>query len=146
MARRKFGDLIILLPGITGSVLQCNGKDVWAITPASAIAALFSLGNNIKDLQIKGKDDWTKDDLGDGVTAPRLVQDVHLLPGFWQIDGYTAIKTRLFAELTLEEGKNWFDYPYDWRRDNGRCHDGRCCRGRCRSRLRGHISWLVDDA
>ncbi len=118
MARRKFGDLIILLPGITGSVLQCNGKDVWAITPASAIAALFSLGNNIKDLQIKGKDDWTKDDLGDGVTAPRLVQDVHLIPGFWQIDGYTAIKTRLFAELTLEEGKNWFDYPYDWRRDN----------------------------
>ena len=118
MARRKFGDLIILLPGITGSVLQCNGKDVWAITPASAIAALFSLGNNIKDLQIKGKDEWTKDDLGDGVTAPRLVQDVHLIPGFWQIDGYTAIKTRLFAELTLEEGKNWFDYPYDWRRDN----------------------------
>ena len=118
MARRKFGDLIILLPGITGSVLQCNGKDVWAITPASAIAALFSLGNNIKDLQIKGKDDWTKDDLGDGGTAPRLVQDVHLIPGFWQIDGYTAIKTRLFAELTLEEGKNWFDYPYDWRRDN----------------------------
>ncbi|MEI6361861.1 MAG: hypothetical protein WCP95_06975 [Actinomycetes bacterium] len=118
MARRKFGDLIILLPGITGSVLQCNGKDVWAITPASAIAALFSLGNNIKDLQIKGKDDWTKDDLGDGVTAPRLVQDIHLIPGFWQIDGYTAIKTRLFAELTLEEGKNWFDYPYDWRRDN----------------------------
>jgi pimeloyl-ACP methyl ester carboxylesterase len=118
MARRKFGDLIILLPGITGSVLQRDGKDVWAITPQSAIAALFSLGSNIKDLQIKGKDDWTKDDLGDGVTAPRLVQDIHLIPGFWQIDGYTAIKTRLFAELTIEEGKNWFDYPYDWRRDN----------------------------
>ena len=118
MARRKFGDLIILLPGITGSVLQRDGKDVWAITPQSAISALFSLGSNIKNLQLKGKDDWTKDDLGDGVTAPRLVQDVHLIPGFWQIDGYTAVKTRLFAELTLEEGKNWFDYPYDWRRDN----------------------------
>jgi pimeloyl-ACP methyl ester carboxylesterase len=118
MARRKFGDLIILLPGITGSVLQCHGKDAWAITPQSAISALFSLGGSIKDLEIKGKDDPSKDDLGDGVTAPRLVQDIHLIPGFWQIDGYTAIKTRLFAELTLEEGKNWFDYPYDWRRDN----------------------------
>lgn len=118
MARRKFGDVIILLPGITGSVLERNGKDVWAITPQAAIAALFSLGNNIKDLEIRGKDDPSKDDLGDGVTAPRLVQDIHLIPGFWQIDGYTQVKTRLFAELTLEEGKNWFDYPYDWRRDN----------------------------
>jgi pimeloyl-ACP methyl ester carboxylesterase len=118
MARRKFGDLIILLPGITGSVLQRGGKDVWAITPQAAIAALFSLGNSMKDLEIKGKDDPNKDDLGDGVTAPRLVQDLHLIPGFWEIDGYTQVKTRLFAELTLEEGKNWFDYPYDWRRDN----------------------------
>ncbi|MBK9738448.1 MAG: hypothetical protein IPO93_02795 [Actinobacteria bacterium] len=118
MARRKFGDLIILLPGITGSVLQKNGKDVWAITPQSAISALFTLGGSIKDLEIRGKDDPSKDDLGDGVTAPRLVQDLHLIPGLWAIDGYTQIKTRLFAELTLEEGKNWFDYPYDWRRDN----------------------------
>ncbi len=118
MARRKFGDLIVLLPGITGSVLQRDGKDVWAITPQSAISALFSLGHSLTDLELKGKDDPAKDDLGDGVTAPKLVQDLHLIPGLWAIDGYTQIKTRLFAELTLEEGRNWFDYPYDWRRDN----------------------------
>jgi hypothetical protein len=156
MARRKFGDLIILLPGITGSVLQCHGKDAWAITPQSAISALFSLGGSIKDLEIKGKDDPSKDDLGDGVTAPRLVQDIHLIPGFWQIDGYTAIKTRLFAELTLEEGKNWFDYPYDWRRDN-RVHgrqlgeraprwlDARRAATRTRSSSCSRIPWAVSS-
>ena len=118
MARRRFGDVIILLPGITGSVLQRGGKDVWAISPGAAIAALFTLGRSIKDLEIRGMDDPAKDDLGDGVTAPRLIPDLHLIPGLWAIDGYSAIKERLFAELTLEEGKNWFDFPYDWRRDN----------------------------
>jgi pimeloyl-ACP methyl ester carboxylesterase len=118
MAQRKFGDVVVLLPGITGSVLQHDGKDVWAVSKGAALQALLSLGRSVKDLEIKGPDDPTKPDLGDGITAPRLVQDVHLIPGFWQIDGYTKIKTYLSSQLTLTEGKNWFDFPYDWRRDN----------------------------
>ena len=46
------------------------------------------------------------------------MSDVHLIPGFWKIDGYSGIFERLSGELTLERGKNWFDFPYDWRRDN----------------------------
>jgi len=118
MTQRKFGDVVVLLPGITGSVLQHDGKDVWAVSKGAALQALLSLGNSVKSLEIKGVDDPTKPDLGDGVTAPRLIQDVHLIPGFWQIDGYTKTKQVLFDQLTLTEGKNWFDFPYDWRRDN----------------------------
>ena len=118
MARKTFGDLVVMLPGITGSVLQHDGKDVWAISKGAALQALLTLGRSVKDLQITGVDDPTKPDLGDGVTAPRLIQDVHLIPGFWQIDGYTKVKTYLTSQLTLDEGKNWFDFPYDWRRDN----------------------------
>jgi pimeloyl-ACP methyl ester carboxylesterase len=117
MARKTFGDVMVLLPGITGSVLQRDGKDVWAVNPGAAFRALLSLGRNIKQLQLDG-DDPGKPDLGDGVTAPRLVGDIHLIPGFWKIDGYSGIKERLFRQLTLTEGKNWFDFPYDWRRDN----------------------------
>ncbi len=117
MARKRFGDVVVLLPGITGSVLAKDGKDVWAVSPGAAFQALLSLGHSLKDLQLHD-DDPTAATLGDGVTAPRLVSDVHLIPGFWKIDGYSGIYDRLSRDLTVDKGKNWFDFPYDWRRDN----------------------------
>lgn len=117
MARKKFGDVVVLLPGITGSVLAKDGKDVWAVSRGAAFQALLSLGHSLQDLALHG-DDPTAPELTDGVTAPRLVSDVHLIPGFWKIDGYTGIYERLSRDLTLDRGKNWFDFPYDWRRDN----------------------------
>ena len=44
--------------------------------------------------------------------------DLHLVPGLWKIDGYGKIKKHLFAEFDFTDGQNWFDFPYDWRRDN----------------------------
>lgn len=117
MARKKFGDVVVMLPGITGSVLAKDGKDVWAVSPGAAFNALLTLGHSLKDLALEHGDSMAPD-LGDGVTAPRVVSDVHLIPGFWQIDGYTGIYDRLSTELTLDRGQNWFDFPYDWRRDN----------------------------
>lgn len=117
MARKRFGDVVVLLPGITGSVLAKDGKDVWAVSPGAALQALLSLGRSLKDLEL-GADDPVRPVLDDGVTAPRLVSDVHLVPGFWKIDGYSGIYDRLSRELTVDKGKNWFDFPYDWRRDN----------------------------
>ena len=83
-------DVIVLLPGITGSVLQKDGKDVWAISGGAAIQALASLGKSIKRLELDG-DDPDADDLGDGVTAPRVIPDAHLIPGLWKIDGYGKV-------------------------------------------------------
>jgi pimeloyl-ACP methyl ester carboxylesterase len=111
MARRKFGDVAVILPGITGSVLQRDGKDIWAVSPGAAFQALISLGKSVKHLTLKG------DDVDDGIKATRLIQDVHLIPNFWEIDGYTKITKILTENLTLDEGKNLFEFPYDWRRD-----------------------------
>ena len=33
MAKQPLGDVVVLLPGILGSVLQRDGKDVWAPSP-----------------------------------------------------------------------------------------------------------------
>ena len=33
MAKQPMGDVVVLLPGILGSVLQRDGKDVWAPSP-----------------------------------------------------------------------------------------------------------------
>lgn len=116
-SKKPMKDVIILLPGILGSVLQRSGRDVWALSGGAIVRGLLSLGKNIQDLELDG-DDPEVDDLGDGITADRLVDDVHLIPGFWKIDGYSTIRKRLLSEYHLVPGKNWYEFPYDWRRDN----------------------------
>jgi pimeloyl-ACP methyl ester carboxylesterase len=110
-------DVVVLLPGILGSVLQRDGKDVWAMNAGAIARGLFSRGRSVKSLAITD-DDPDKPDLGDGVVATRLMPDVVLIPGFWKIDRYTHIRNVLDDRFELIEGKNWFDFPYDWRRDN----------------------------
>ena len=110
-------DVVVLLPGILGSVLERDGRDVWAISRGAAWRGLVTLGRSVKDLQLD-HDDPEKLDLGDGVKATRLMPDLHLVPGFWKIDGYGKVKRRLFEQFEFTDGLNWFDFPYDWRRDN----------------------------
>ena len=68
--------------------------------------------------QLDVHDDWQVADLGDGVRATRLVPDVHVIPGFWKIDGYGAIEDFLLSTFDLVKGQNYHPFPYDWRRDN----------------------------
>ncbi|MBC2642652.1 MULTISPECIES: lipase/acyltransferase domain-containing protein [unclassified Rhodococcus (in: high G+C Gram-positive bacteria)] len=111
-------DVVVLLPGIGGSVLARDGKDVWAPTPGAALAGVLSLGGNIKRLRLDG-DDPDLDDLGDGVVATRLVPDFHLVPGLdWKIDGYTKFRDDVIRRFGVVPGDNYFEFPYDWRRDN----------------------------
>ena len=108
-----FRDLVILLPGITGSVLANRaGKDVWAPSGGAIWRAISSFGGSIEGLELAG------DDIDDGVTAPRLVADVTIVPGLIKIDGYSRIRDYLVAQLGLVEGQNFYAFPYDWRRDN----------------------------
>jgi hypothetical protein len=117
MARHKLGDVVILLPGILGSVLQRDGRDVWAPTAGGVLRGLWTLGRSLKDLRLEG-DSPDRDDLGDGVVASRLMPDVHLVPGLWGIDGYSAISAMITSSFDVVPGQTFFEVPYDWRRDN----------------------------
>ena len=117
MPQLKTPDIVVLVPGIMGSVLTQKGKDVWALSGSAIVRALFSLAGSVKELALHG-DDPALDDLGDGVEAPRLMPDTHLIPGFWKIDGYTGLRDFLFSRFALQDGINYFEFPYDWRRDN----------------------------
>ena len=116
-SKQPMGDVIVLLPGILGSVLELDGHEVWAMSPGAAWRAIVSLGHSVNDLELHG-DDPSLDDLGDGVTAPRLQPDLHLIPGLWSIDGYSHVRSSILSTFDVVEGQNWFDFPYDWRRDN----------------------------
>ena len=110
-------DIVVLIPGISGSVLERNGKEVWGTSAGAGFRGLFSRGDSIQDLRLE-EDPPDADDLGDGVEATKLVRDVHIIPGLWKIDGYTKVARRLQQRLKLVPGETYFELPYDWRRDN----------------------------
>src|SRR5215831_18369368 len=67
---------------------------------------------------MKATDDPALDDLGDGITATNLMPDTHIIPGLWKIDGYGELTKSVRDSFDVTEGQNYFEFPYDWRRDN----------------------------
>jgi len=110
-------DVVVLIPGILGSILQKDGKDVWALSGSALWRAGRAVGLTISSLALT-EDPPEVDDLEDGVVATRLLPDTHLVPGLWKIDGYTHIAKAIRAMPDVEPGANYFEFPYDWRRDN----------------------------
>jgi pimeloyl-ACP methyl ester carboxylesterase len=125
MALLPMRDLIIVLPGIMGSILQKHGKDIWAPS-LSAAARLLQSEKLVRDLTLPANDDPDLDDLGDGIRAVALMPNLHMIPGFWKIDGYSDTVDFLLDSFDIEQGSifdpdpmaNLFAFPYDWRRDN----------------------------
>ena len=66
----EFADILVLIPGITGSVLERDGRDVWGTSIEGVLRGLFSGGQTIQDLS-PPDDDPEADDIGDGACATR---------------------------------------------------------------------------
>jgi hypothetical protein len=109
-------DVIVLLPGILGSVLTKNGHDVWG-SGSAIIHGLSTFGRSAGELRLEG-DDPEADTLEDGVEASRLVSSIQLIPGFWKVDVYSGIRAAITELFEVTLGQNYFEFPYDWRRDN----------------------------
>jgi pimeloyl-ACP methyl ester carboxylesterase len=117
MPREKMRDVIVLLPGLTGTVLQKDGKDVWNASISAILGSLVSGGGHFRELILRD-DSPDREDLGDGVVAARVMPDVHFIPGLWKIDGYSKIGSTIKDRFEVTDGQNFFEFPYDWRRDN----------------------------
>jgi pimeloyl-ACP methyl ester carboxylesterase len=116
MSREPMQDVIVLLPGILGSVLKKDNRDVWSLSGGALLRGLLTLGDSVRELELSA-DDPVAEHL-DGVVADRVMRDVHLLPGFWKIDGYSKIAEAIAAVFDVKTGKNYHEFAYDWRRDN----------------------------
>jgi len=116
-ARQSMPDVVVVLPGIMGSVLQKDGKVVWAVSGSAILRVLRDASGTASTLTVRG-DSEEADDLGDGIVPTRLIADTQILPGFWKVDGYTGLSAALKSAFDLREGENYFEFAYDWRRDN----------------------------
>ena len=121
-------DLVVVLPGITGSTLGVRGSDgspasanlIWAPS-AGAVWKLLTGGNSIlKKALPEGIGDSAADD---GVEAVALMPDVHVLPGIWTpIRGYDVLINALeklgYKRDNGPKPPNLIAFPYDWRLSN----------------------------
>ena len=122
--KTRMPHLVLVLPGITGSVLEKDGSEIWAPSRQAIWTGLTSLGHSLQDLKIV-HDDPEADDLGDRVVATRLSPNIQIVPGLIKIDGYSSLTSALKEKFDLIEGDanhpapaNFLEFPYDWRRDN----------------------------
>ena len=120
-------DMVVILPGIMGSVLQKDGKDLWNISGQAIWQVVKSLGKRLDDLKLEG-DDREGGDLGDGVIPTGLIKDSYLFPGLAKVDGYNRTAKLIADNFNVIKGDiykdpedraaNFYEFPYDWRRDN----------------------------
>lgn len=121
-------DLVVVLPGITGSTLGVRGDDgspasdhlIWAPS-AGAVWKLLTGGQSILDKALpEGIGDGHPDD---GVEPVGLMPDVHVLPGIWTpIRGYdvlvSALEQQGYHQGSAGRPASLIPFAYDWRLSN----------------------------
>ncbi|MGV9450896.1 esterase/lipase family protein [Streptomyces sp. NPDC003635] len=110
-------DLVVVLPGITGSTLRTKAGLVWSPTPGAILDAIKTFGRSINVLRLpEGIGD---DHPGDGVEPVDLMPDLHVIPGIWTpVKGYDTLLARLRSLGYTEQTGNLLPVPYDWRLSN----------------------------
>jgi len=128
--RQPMSDLVVIVPGITGSVLQVDNEDVWALSGRAVMNGVVSLGRSVARLKLPdGFGDTLPEKEGegepaDGVEATKLMPDLHVIPGLWSpIKGYSALSTFFTSRFsmtpaTLQRPGNLMEFAYDWRLSN----------------------------
>jgi alpha-beta hydrolase superfamily lysophospholipase len=129
----QLDNVVVVLPGIMGSVLRdAHGDDVWELSAGSILKGVFGRLRGLKALQLpEGIGD---DHPGDGVTAPALMPDMHVVPGIWTVTiGYDRLDRWFKDTFDIVEADpkhpdarpvhpdrpvNYVRFPYDWRLSN----------------------------
>src|SRR5258708_11915772 len=112
---------VMVVPGILGSVLVKDGREVWGAPGKSVISHLVSFGGALKELKLDPG--IGHEDPEDGVSAPRMLPRLGMILRFWKVDGYGSLSEYLRKRFTLtpatiDEPGNLVEFPYDWRLSN----------------------------
>lgn len=125
MRREAIGDVVVVIPGIMGSTLTRDDRDVWNVSASAGWRALRSRLGSLAELRLpEGIGDRHPDD---GVRPGGLMGALHVVPGLWSpVVGYHGLVDWLRREFTLtayepsapDRPANLFEFPYDWRLSN----------------------------
>ncbi|MFJ6705085.1 MULTISPECIES: esterase/lipase family protein [unclassified Streptomyces] len=109
------GDIAVVVPGILGSSLERENRQVWGYRQIGY--NLFRLAEKLtQDLSLP-PDAFDSPDVAfdTDVKATSVLSSCHLIPGFWSVDGYRAMVRSLRSRYAVQD---IFTFPYDWRQSN----------------------------
>jgi hypothetical protein len=130
--RKPMPDLVVVVPGITGSVLAVGDdkNEVWGLSGRAIMNGVRNMSQSVQHLRLpEGFGNTLPEKKGEGepsddVRATKLMADLHVIPGLWSpIKGYDALVNKLKEWFTLiaptaERPGNLIEFPYDWRLSN----------------------------
>jgi len=103
---------VVLVPGFGGSVLSWKSGEIWSASLSSVAKLLTPDSVSARKLSTIFSNN------SDGVTATRVIDDAYIFPGMVKsVTGYTALRDLLVSRMGYSQGKNYFEFAYDWRRD-----------------------------
>lgn len=125
MAKTAMRDMIVLIPGITGSVLIDDaGNEIWNPSAGAAWSYIRTLGKCLDKLNVAAHPPGS--DASPGVCrASALVNGIHGVFGLGRIDGYGELASMIrdnFDVVPATEDPftpaNYLEFAYDWRLSN----------------------------
>ena len=125
MAKIAMRDMVILIPGITGSVLIDEaGNEVWNASAGAAWSYIRTLGQCLDKLIVAAHPPGS--DASPGVCrASALVKGIHGVFGLGRIDGYRELASMIGDNFDVVPATgdrlipaNYLEFAYDWRLSN----------------------------
>ena len=122
MENARFGDVVVVIPGIMGSTLRLGDDMIWSPSAGDALRALHVFRRHVRDVAVPS---GTGDGPDPRVQPVAVMPDLHMLGGLWTVHlGYSALCTWLQRQFDLipvtDDGPpgNLLTFPYDWRLSN----------------------------
>lgn len=109
-----FKHLVVFLPGIAGSVLCREGHRVWDVNPLVMLRGGAQTVWGGPGFALSGDGTSPESD----TEAIGVIKGGSGLPGIASLDFYGRLEAGLCRRLGLEPGRNYREFPYDWRLDN----------------------------
>ncbi len=109
-------DLIVVVPGILGSVLRKGRRVVWDSSFQAVASALWDFDRIVADLRLPPGVRDEGPDPRHALTPTGLVSGWHVWPGIWAGAGYHGLLAGLRARFS--EPGQVLEFAYDWRLSN----------------------------
>ncbi|MEU2102341.1 hypothetical protein [Nocardia sp. NPDC019255] len=107
-------DVVVIVPGITGSVLARGQRELWNLSAAALRRGVLHTNEVLDELRLPAVHGDPEEYAGLALIAPEVIRGFHVWPGFWHGSGYGTLIDR----LTKAVPGRVLTFAYDWRLPN----------------------------
>ncbi|MGC4989921.1 lipase family alpha/beta hydrolase [Nocardia salmonicida] len=107
-------DVVVIVPGITGSVLARGQHELWSLSAAAVKRGALHTSDVLDELQLPPVAGDLSEYAEFELDCPDVIRGVHIWPGFWRGSGYGTLIERLSKALPGRV----VSFAYDWRLPN----------------------------